>query len=149
MSALLLDGNELATRIKAEVREKVADLIANYYCTPTLGVLRLSGDSASAGYSRAIGRACASVGIAYRLHDIQADVTQNEATAILAHLNRNPDVHGIMLLEPAPKGVDLPFLLNMLTRAKMSMAPMRSTPVVCSPSGLHIRYQRRPWVASN
>ena len=117
MSAQLLDGNALAKRVKAGVKEQVEALIATGV-TPALAVLRIGDDEAAAGYGRAIEKNCKSVGVAFRGETLPGDATQAVAAAALTALNADPSVHGIMILEPVPAQIQLDRLIDRLDPAK-------------------------------
>jgi methylenetetrahydrofolate dehydrogenase (NADP+)/methenyltetrahydrofolate cyclohydrolase len=106
MSAQILDGRALSKKIKAELKEDIAAFAEEYGVTPTLAVLQVGDDSAVAGYARAIGKNCKSVGVAFRPEIMPGDATQDEIAAKLAELNDDPEVHGIMILDPLPEGID-------------------------------------------
>ena len=81
---------------------------------PTLAVLRLGDDKAAAGYARAIEKNCASVGVDFRAEVMDVDVTQAAAEAALQKLNDDANVHGIMILEPAPNQINMDSLVMRL-----------------------------------
>ena len=106
MSAQKLDGSALSKAIKAELKEEIGALASGAGVTPTLAVLRVGDDDASAGYARAIGKNCKSVGVEFREVTLGGAVFQAEVESVLTTLNEDSDVHGIMILEPLPDGID-------------------------------------------
>lgn len=106
MSAQLLHGTELANERKRILKEEVATFVQRRGLPPTLAVLRVGEDSAAVGYGRAIERNCKSVGVAFRGIVLPADAGQAAVTAALHQLNEDATVHGIMILEPLPPGID-------------------------------------------
>lgn len=114
MSAFLLDGNALSKEIKAALKEQIAAFAAEHGHAPTLAVLRVGSDESAAGYGRAIEKNCKGVGIAFRTVELGDETTQAEVAAALDTLNHDPAVHGIMILEPTPKHIDHPALVDAL-----------------------------------
>lgn len=118
MSAQILDGNALAKEIKARLKEEVASFTQEFGEAPTLAVLRIGGDESAAGYARAIEKNCKSVGVTYRAVELGDAAEQTEADAVLAALNADSGVHGIMILEPLPSQLRLEFLIDHMDPAK-------------------------------
>ncbi len=118
MSAQMLDGNALAKSIKAEVKTEIAAFAAQHGWAPTLAALRVGDDEASAGYARAIGKNCRSVGVDFREIALPVDAGQAAVEGALAALNADMGVHGIMILEPLPPQIDADALVLLLEPAK-------------------------------
>lgn len=106
MSAEKLNGSALSKSIKAELKREIANFVSNTGVLPALSVLRIGEDEASAGYARAIGKNCKSVGVAFQELALGADARRAEIEEALHSLNENDAVHGIMVLEPLPEGID-------------------------------------------
>ncbi|MCB9149331.1 MAG: bifunctional 5,10-methylenetetrahydrofolate dehydrogenase/5,10-methenyltetrahydrofolate cyclohydrolase [Caldilineaceae bacterium] len=117
MTAQLLSGRALAKTMKEALAVQVAALRAGGVA-PTLAVLRLGDDKAAAGYARAIEKNCASVGVDFRAEVMDVDVTQAAAAAALQKLNDDANVHGIMILEPAPSQINMDSLVMQLKPEK-------------------------------
>ncbi|MCC9076996.1 bifunctional 5,10-methylenetetrahydrofolate dehydrogenase/5,10-methenyltetrahydrofolate cyclohydrolase [Litorilinea aerophila] len=118
MSARLLDGAGLARQLKAELKAEIEAFVAAHGVTPTLAVLQVGDDEAASGYARAIARTCKGVGVAFRAETLPGEASQAQAVETLQALNRDPQVHGIMVLEPLPAALDLDALLDHLDPAK-------------------------------
>lgn len=118
MSAQWLNGAALANQIKSELKAEVETLRQTHGIIPTLVVLRVGDDEAAAGYGRAIEKNCKSVGVAFQAEILPADVTQSQVETALQRLNQSPAVHGIMILEPLPVGIDHGALVLLLNPAK-------------------------------
>ncbi len=118
MSAQLLDGNDLAKRLKAQIKEDVVAFAATHGVTPTLAVVRIGEDNAAAGYARAIEKNCKSVGVAYQPHLLGAATTQAEAAQRVRALSEDSRVHGIMILEPIAPALQLDTLIDLIDPAK-------------------------------
>lgn len=110
MSAQLLDGAGLAKQIKAGLKTEIAAYEGEHGACPALAVVRIGDDPAAAGYARAIEKNCASVGVDYVARELPGDVSEDEVLMALRGLNREPSIHGIMVLEPVPAGINLDHL---------------------------------------
>lgn len=106
MSALVLDGKQLATRIETELAARVAELKARSGRTPILATLLVGGDPASATYVKMKGNACRRVGMDSLKIELPEATTTEQLLAEIAKLNQNPDVHGILLQHPVPHQID-------------------------------------------
>ncbi len=118
MSAQLLDGRSLSKRIREEVKAEFARLRAETGVEPTLAVLQVGDDPAASGYARAIERTCKGVDVRFDHRILPADTDQAGVEAALEALNADPGVHGIMVLEPLPAGIDEHAVKDRLSPAK-------------------------------
>ena len=105
MSATILDGRAMAKEMRAEIEEEVQSFVASRGFTPTLAVVRAGEDPASVSYSRAISRTMERRGLKADIQVLPDTVTQKELVELAARLSADPDVHGIMVQEPLPKGI--------------------------------------------
>jgi methylenetetrahydrofolate dehydrogenase (NADP+)/methenyltetrahydrofolate cyclohydrolase len=103
MTALVLDGKQLATQIETQLALRVAAIKARNGRTPILATLLVGGDPASATYVKMKGNACTRVGMEVEMPE---STTTEELLAEIARLNANPDVHGILLQHPVPHQID-------------------------------------------
>ncbi|MBC7232972.1 MAG: bifunctional 5,10-methylenetetrahydrofolate dehydrogenase/5,10-methenyltetrahydrofolate cyclohydrolase [Chloroflexi bacterium] len=106
MTATILNGRELAKTMQEEISAEVAAFKARYNVVPTIAVVRAGEDPASVSYGKAIEKAFTGRGMGFALHTLPETATQDEIVALVARLNADPDVHGIMVQEPLPKGVN-------------------------------------------
>ncbi|MEA2556318.1 MAG: methylenetetrahydrofolate dehydrogenase / methenyltetrahydrofolate cyclohydrolase [Actinomycetota bacterium] len=101
MTARILDGKAIAADIRSEVAERVRAL-SERGVTPGLAAVLVGEDQASRIYVGAKHKACADVGIRSEQVDLPAYVTEHELMATLRRLNRDPDIHGIIIQLPLP-----------------------------------------------
>ena len=106
MTATILSGRELAKTIQEEINAKVAAFKAQYGFAPTIAVLRAGEDAASVSYAKAIEKAFGGRGMGFSLHTLPETASQAEIVALVTRLNADKNVHGIMVQEPLPKGID-------------------------------------------
>ena len=105
MSAVLLDGKALAKRVRGEVAGEAARLRAAGV-EPGLAVVLIGDDPASQIYVRGKTAGAAEVGIRTFDHRLPATTTNDEALALVAKLNADPAVDGILIQLPLPPGLD-------------------------------------------
>lgn len=105
MSALLLDGKKVAASIREEVMEEVSAL-RRMGIKPKLAVVLAGEDPASVVYARSKEKSCAKMGIAYSLYNLPASVEEHELIELISQLNKDEDVHGILIELPLPGHID-------------------------------------------
>ena len=105
MSATLLDGKALAARVRTELTGEAARL-AEAGVRPGLAVVLVGDDPASQIYVRSKTAACAQVGIKTFDHRLPATTTDAELLSLVATLNADPAVDGILIQLPLPAGLD-------------------------------------------
>jgi len=104
MSAAILDGRDIAAQIRAEVAQRVR-LLQDRGVTPGLAAVLVGDDQASRIYVGAKHKACADVGIRSEQVDHPAFVTEAELIATIRRLNRDPEIHGIIVQLPVPRHI--------------------------------------------
>ena len=106
MTATVLDGRATAKTMQAEINEAVAEFKEKTGVTPTIAVVRAGEDPGSVWYANAIKKTMAGRGMEAQLHVLPETASQEEIVALVAKLNAEPGIHGIMIQEPLPKGID-------------------------------------------
>ena len=104
--ALILDGKNHADHMLAEVGAAVAGRLAQGLRPPCLAVVLVGDDPASHVYVRGKIAACARTGIRSVEHRIPATTAQRDLEALIAGLNADPEVDGILVQLPLPAGLD-------------------------------------------
>jgi methylenetetrahydrofolate dehydrogenase (NADP+)/methenyltetrahydrofolate cyclohydrolase len=102
---MIIDGKQIAAKVKGEVALAVKELQARGI-HPGLTVVRVGEDPASAIYVRGKRKDCEEVGMRSDEHHLPAATTQAELMALVAKLNADPKVHGILVQLPLPKQLD-------------------------------------------
>ena len=105
MSAVILDGKALGLRIEAHLAERVAALKKSGI-EPHLAVVLAGDDPASHVYVRNKQRACERCGIKSTRIALPNDVSQEQLMRVVANLNSDESVHGILVQSPTPEGTD-------------------------------------------
>jgi methylenetetrahydrofolate dehydrogenase (NADP+)/methenyltetrahydrofolate cyclohydrolase len=106
MTAEILDGRAIAKTIGQEIAADAAEFQAKYDTVPTIAVVRAGKDPASVSSARMIKRSFTRAGMGFALHKLPETATQDEVLALVDELNADPGVHGIMVQEPLPRGID-------------------------------------------
>ena len=118
MSATILSGSELAKTMRQEIEAEVSEFAKENGFTPTAAVVRAGDDPASISYSNALEKALGGRGLGFQLHTLPETATQEEIVALVARLNSDAAIHGIMIQEPLPKGIDEAAVKDALSPAK-------------------------------
>jgi methylenetetrahydrofolate dehydrogenase (NADP+)/methenyltetrahydrofolate cyclohydrolase len=105
-AATIIDGKAVAARVRADVAAGVSALVAETGAPPGLATVLVGEDPGSAIYVANKQKASAEVGIEGRDHRLAADVSQDEVAELLASLNDDPAVSGILLQLPVPDHLD-------------------------------------------
>jgi methylenetetrahydrofolate dehydrogenase (NADP+)/methenyltetrahydrofolate cyclohydrolase len=116
--ATLLDGKALAQTIQAELAAGVQQLVADHGVRPGLAAVLVGDNPASQIYVRNKRKACTQVGMESWLHQLPADVPQQELLYLIAALNLDPHVHGILVQLPLPRHLDEAAVIRTVAPAK-------------------------------
>ena len=114
MAARIIDGKVVAERVRERVRAEVAELPS----PPGLATILVGDDPASAVYVRMKREDSAEVGIESFHHEPGGDVSQEELAALIAALNADERVDGILLQLPLPAHLDQGPLIAAIDPAK-------------------------------
>lgn len=146
MTARILDGKSIAMQIRQEVAELTAKRAAQTGQQPCLAAILVGDDPASQVYVRNKERACEKAGIRSRLIRLPATTTQQELAEQIDQLNREDEVHGILLQLPLPVGLDPQPLLDSISPEKDvdgfhptnvgRLSQGRQTFLPCTPHGI-------------
>jgi len=118
MAARRLDGKELAKVMRAEVAAKVAERAHTGKRPPGLAAVLVGENPASHVYVRNKHKACADAGLASWVHNLAAETSQSQLLDLVARLNADPQVHGILVQLPLPKQIDEDAIIRAISPAK-------------------------------
>jgi methylenetetrahydrofolate dehydrogenase (NADP+)/methenyltetrahydrofolate cyclohydrolase len=147
-TAQIIDGTAIAAQVRAEVAEKVAARVEAGKSQPGLATVLVGDNPASEVYVRMKQRACEKAGIQSFGHRLPADISQAELEKVVADLNANPQVNGILVQLPLPKGLDEERVLNTISLEKdvdgfhpvnigrLAQKGRKSLFVPCTPDGV-------------
>ena len=103
--AIIMKGADVSARIKDMLFGKVSELKKNGV-SPQLAVVRVGRKPDDLVYERSIMKRFAPLGIEVSIHELGENITQQEFDAEFMRLNNDPKVHGILLFQPLPEGLN-------------------------------------------
>ncbi len=105
MTAKIIDGREIAARMRAELEQEIEKLKTRGI-VPGLAVILVGDDPASKSYVTAKQKACEEIGIYSDDNRLPADTTQQKLLDLIKQKNSDPKIHGILVQLPLPKHID-------------------------------------------
>ncbi len=99
-------GSELSRELREEMKREVDSIRRTGGRIPRLDVILVGEDPASLSYVRGKNKACESIGIKNVQHHLSANASQEEVESAIEACNQDPNVDGILLQLPLPKGLD-------------------------------------------
>jgi methylenetetrahydrofolate dehydrogenase (NADP+)/methenyltetrahydrofolate cyclohydrolase len=118
MTARIIDGKAIAAELRGRVAAEVIRIKRDHGLTPGLAVVLVGNDPASEVYVRSKHKQTQDAGMASFEHRLPADVAQDDLLALIARLNRDPAVHGILVQLPLPKSINTEAIINAIDPAK-------------------------------
>ena len=154
--AKLIDGKAFAAGLRERVAAGVAELVASGVSKPGLATILVGADPASQVYVRSKGKLAAELGMASQDHRLPEETTEDELLAVIASLNADSSINGILVQLPLPRHIDTARILLAIDPAKdvdgfhplnvgrlgsiASGAPL-DFPVPCTPLGVSMLLQ--------
>jgi methylenetetrahydrofolate dehydrogenase (NADP+)/methenyltetrahydrofolate cyclohydrolase len=118
VSTVVVDGLALAQELRERMAKEVAALVAAGRRPPCLAVVLVGDDPASASYIKGKRRACERVGMNSVEHKLPAETEQGALLALIAQLNRDDGVDGILVQLPLPKRISANAVASAVDPAK-------------------------------
>jgi methylenetetrahydrofolate dehydrogenase (NADP+)/methenyltetrahydrofolate cyclohydrolase len=118
MAANIIDGRAVAAGITSLVAAETRRLQAEAGIAPGLAVILIGNDPASEVYVRAKGRKAEELGFKSIQHTLPATTSQFDLLALVAKLNGDPEVHGILVQFPLPAHLDQTVVVETIAPAK-------------------------------
>ncbi|WP_418981776.1 bifunctional methylenetetrahydrofolate dehydrogenase/methenyltetrahydrofolate cyclohydrolase FolD [Alistipes sp.] len=115
---MIISGKELSAKLKADMAAEVAAFPAKYGRVPHLAVILVGEDPGSVSYVTGKAKASAEVGIRNTTIRKPAEITEEELLGIIAELNADDEVDGILVQLPLPKHIDEDRVIAAIDRAK-------------------------------
>jgi methylenetetrahydrofolate dehydrogenase (NADP+)/methenyltetrahydrofolate cyclohydrolase len=116
--AAIIDGKAFAEGMRGRLADTVAGLAGEHGLTPGLAVVLVGDDPASRVYVRNKGKQTAEIGMRSIEHALPADTTQEALLALIAGLNADEAVDGILVQLPLPAQIDAQAVLDAIDPAK-------------------------------
>ena len=117
METRIIDGAALARELRAALAVRVRELAARNV-HPGLAVVLVGEDPASQIYVRNKTKACDEAGIASIQHQLPASISERDLLGLIAELNRDRKVHGILVQLPLPKHVSAEAVIHSIAPGK-------------------------------
>ena len=118
MTATIIDGKAFAATVRAKVADHVTALVNDHGITPGLAVVLVGEDPASQVYVRSKGKMTVEVGMNSVEHKLDVDTSEADLLALIAQLNADPAIHGILVQLPLPKHLNEDLVINSIDPAK-------------------------------
>src|ERR1700724_3518832 len=121
MTASIIDGKLIASELRARVAEEVRRVQHEHRITPGVAVVVVGSDPASQIYVRSKHKQTQGAGIASFEHLLPEHVAQDDVLALIAKLNRDSSVHGILVQLPLPKSLDTEAIINAIVIGRSNL----------------------------
>lgn len=118
MTAKIIDGKAFAAKVRSEVAAHVARLKEEQGLQPGLAVVLVGEDPASQVYVNSKGKQTVEVGMKSVEHKLPADTAEADLLALIARLNADPSIHGILVQLPLPGHLNSELVINSIDPAK-------------------------------
>lgn len=115
---MIISGKELSAKLKAEMAERVATFPAEYGRLPHLVVILVGEDPGSVSYVKGKAKASAEVGIRNTTIRRPDTITEDELLGMIAELNADDGVDGILVQLPLPKHIDEDKIIAAIDKSK-------------------------------
>ena len=143
---ILIDGKKIAAEIKAEIKNKIIDLVNEGKNIPGLVTILVGDDPGSQIYVNNKGKACKEVGMRSVTEKLSADTSEQELLDLISSYNNNKDYHGILVQLPLPKHIDEDKIIEAVSSNKDvdgfhpinigNLVLGKDTFVSCTPAGI-------------
>lgn len=114
MTAQIIDGKQIA----ADIREKLKQKIARLPVAPQLAIVLVGNDEPSLIYVRNKQKAAAQIGLQSQLYHMDEDTSEEELLNVIAKLNANKQINGIIVQLPLPKQLNTNRIINAISPLK-------------------------------
>jgi methylenetetrahydrofolate dehydrogenase (NADP+)/methenyltetrahydrofolate cyclohydrolase len=118
MAAQLIDGKAIGAAVRAEIKDRAAEFTARTGIRPCLAAVLVGEDPASRVYVRNKGKACVEAGMLSRQINLPATTREEELLDLVARLNADGEVHGILVQLPLPPQIDESKVIEAIAPAK-------------------------------
>ena len=118
MTAQIISGRDIASEIKEELKQEIAELKQKHNLVPGLATVLVGEDPASQIYVGQKEKTSQALGIYSERHDLPADTSEAELLALVDKLNKDPKIHGILVQLPLPKHIDSTKVLYLIDPRK-------------------------------
>lgn len=114
MTARIIDGKKIAAGIREKLKQKIAALPS----APQLAIVLVGNDEPSLIYVRNKQKAAAQIGLLSQLHHLDENISEEELLKIIAQLNADSEINGIIVQLPLPKHLNTNRIINAISPLK-------------------------------
>ena len=114
METKLIDGKAIAKAVRLEVAEEVQAIFEQDGVKPKLAVILVGEDPASQTYVKSKEKACAQAGMESESYRLPESTTEEELLTLIAQLNEDPSVNGILVQLPLPRHISVDPVIQMI-----------------------------------
>jgi len=118
MSAHVIDGKGIAAELRGKIARETARIVAARKLVPGIAVVLVGEDPASSVYVRSKSKAVAEAGMRAIDRKLPATTSEADLLALIAELNADPQVHGILVQLPLPQQIDSQRVISAIDPAK-------------------------------
>jgi len=118
MNAKSIDGRKIAKELRQKTKADIKKLKSKYKKNPNITTIKIGNDPSSEMYLRLRDKACDEVGIISNHLEFSDDVTENEILKSIKLLNKDDNVHGILIQFPIPSHISQDKLINAIDAKK-------------------------------
>ncbi|HZJ83501.1 MAG TPA: bifunctional methylenetetrahydrofolate dehydrogenase/methenyltetrahydrofolate cyclohydrolase FolD [Clostridia bacterium] len=118
MGAKIIDGKSISRKIRQALGEEVKELRDAKGIVPGLAVILVGDNPASQIYVKNKGKACKDIGIHSRIEYMEENTSQDELLDEIHRLNKDEDIHGILVQLPLPEHIDEEVVINAIDIGK-------------------------------
>jgi len=148
LSAKIIDGEAVASRIREQVKAAVEEMAQKHGICPGLATVLVGDNLASQQYVRMKQNRCKKVGIESFGHTLAAEASQEEVVSLVRQLGEDTKVHGILVQLPLPGHMDEEAVLNTIPLHKdvdgfhpvnigrLAMKNRKPLFIPCTPAGV-------------
>lgn len=116
--AQIINGKEVAKEIREDIRKQVQEIQCKESWVPGLAVVLVGEDPASQIYVRRKKKACEELGIHSEEYKLPAETSQEQLLNLIAKLNNDPNINGILVQLPLPKTINEKIILESINPEK-------------------------------
>ena len=114
MTAQIIDGKKIAAQIRDNLKQKIATLSS----VPQLAIVLVGNDEPSLIYVRNKQKAAAQIGLLSQLYHLDENISEEELLEIIAQLNNDSEINGIIVQLPLPKHLNTNRVINAISPLK-------------------------------
>ena len=110
-------GKEVTAALNERIKADVAAL-KEKGVTPTLGIIRVGERPDDLSYERGATKRCETLGVEYKKYLLPEDVSQDELLKVIDEVNKDDNIHGVLMFRPLPKHINQSVVENALSAEK-------------------------------